>query len=248
MLPIQFLILFLLILPACGHKGPVRPLEVRLPAAPEVFEITQRGETFLLGWTIPTVNQDGSPLTDLDGFRVYRMRYLPQDDCPECRDTSALWREIDLDYLRDVRRIGNRLFMADADLQIGYAYRYRVVPVTTRRRPGAAAVAQRPFVLPPSPPAHVSASGHNRMVRLRWSPPADASEIVGYNIYRQSEAEPSPFLPVNPAPIDALSHEDFGLTNQATYHYHVRTVVGHGSQRVESPPSESVGAVPTPEF
>lgn len=241
------LLLILLTLTACGKKGPVRPLELPLPAAPGAFEIRQRGEQFLLAWTIPTANQDGTPLTNLEKFQVFRMRFLPQEDCPDCRDTSTLWREINLDYLQETRRLGDRLFLADTEVEPGFGYRYRIVPVTARGRAGAPATAGRTFQPPPGAPQQLVATGHDRMVRLSWEPPADSpDEIAGYNVYRRTEGDPPLLLPLNSTLITHNFHEDFGLENGQSYLYTIRTVAGSGAASVESAPSETATAVPAP--
>lgn len=244
----QYLTLFLILLTltACGKKGPVRPLELPLPAAPGAFEIRQRGDQFLLAWTIPTANQDGTPLTDLAGFQIFRMRFLPQEDCPDCRDTSTLWREVNLAYLQEVRRIENRLFLSDTEVEPGYAYRYRIVPVTTRGRGGAAAAAGRTFRPPPGSPQQLVATGHDRMVRLSWEAPADSGPVEGYNVYRSTEGEPPALLPITSAPVAHNFYEDFGLENGRTYFYTVRGVAGKGAESTESAPSETASANPAP--
>jgi hypothetical protein len=241
------IILLLLTLAACGHKGPVQPLAQPLPAAPDAFELHQRGERLLLGWTIPTRNQDGSPLTDLAGFRIYKMRFLPLEDCPECRDTSVLWRRVDFDYLRDARRIGDRLFLWDAEVATGFAYRYRVVPVTLREREGAAAVSSRTVLTPPPPPLAVQAASHDRMARLSWEPPA-SDEPLRYFVYRHFEGEPPSLLPLREEPLTDSIFEDFGLENERTYIYTVRSARRDGEAWTESEPSQSVSATPRPGF
>ena len=110
-----FISLMVAALAACGKKGPVRPKLLPLPAAPAGLAVEQRGNHFLLSWEIPERNQDGSPLTDLQGFRVERMIFQSGEDCPECREDFKLAAEIDLEYLRNAARQGNRLFWWDIE-------------------------------------------------------------------------------------------------------------------------------------
>ena len=237
----------LLVLAGCGKKGPVQPLKQPLPAAPRELALRQVGMRFLLAWDIPKVNQNGSPLTDLQGFRIYRMRFDLAEDCPECRDTSVLREEIDLDYLRDATRRGDRLYFWDSEPKTGFGYKYTIVPFTRRNRDGAPAQVRRPMVVPPLPPAGLSASGRDRMVRIQWEPMTEdrqGVEWLGYNLYRREAGEPFPPRPLNREPLMNTSYEDFDVQNQKTYVYALRSVVRILDTPVESPLSDPAEATP----
>jgi predicted small lipoprotein YifL len=231
----------------CGRKGPVRPALLPLPAAPENIALQQRGDSLLLAWELPARNQDGSPLTDLQGFRVLRMRFAAGKDCPECRDTSTLLQEIDLEYLRQARRIGNRLYLRDGDLQPGFGYRYRIVPFTRAGHEGEAATIQGSYLSPPPAPTGLVASGLDRMARLQWQGVAEErpeAETLGYRVYRRLDDQLFPPQSVNRQPLIEPLFDDFGLENGRLYHYSVTTVVRIGDLTMESALSESAAAVP----
>jgi len=239
--------LFLLLLAACGKKGPVRPLLQALPAAPQNLIVQQQGKRFLLSFGLPTRNQDGSPLTDLQGFQIYKMKYDPAQDCPECRDTSVLLQSIDLDYLRGVRRSGDRFELWDSGLEAGFGYQYRVVPVNRKGAAGLPAVVKRQYFPPPSAPMALQATAHDQMARLQWQPlPAGgpAGELEGYNVYRRRPGSPFPSLPVNHTPVKKSPYEDFGLENGTTYEYALRSVLKVSGVEVEGPLSNTVAATP----
>jgi hypothetical protein len=241
------LLMLLALLAACGKKGPVRPLRQPLPAAAPGLEARQLGDRVLLSWGVPRLNQDGSPVKDLEGFRILRMRYDLTQDCPECRDTSTLLREVDLDYLREVRRVGDRLYLWDDNLETGFGYQYRVVPFTSRGREGEAAQLRLPFVPPLPAPAALSAASHDRLVRLSWQPPAEKRggvEMLGYNLYRRSDSDPFPELPLNREVVAATAFDDFGVENGQTYVYAVRAVARILGHTVESPLSATAAATP----
>lgn len=245
-----FILIFLLcLLPGCGKKGPVRPLKQPLPAAPEALSVQQKGDRFLVSWRPPVRNQDGSELTNLEKFKIYKMRYDLADDCPECRDTSVLLLEVDLDYLRDVRRIGDRLYLWDDELEAGIGYQYSVVPFNARGRQGDSARQRIPFVSPPPPPVRLTAESHDRMVRLRWQPPAEVAaeaERVGFNVYRREGSDAFPLLPVNREIQVEPTFEDYSVENGRTYEYAVRTVVRLLETKVESQLSNPATATPQP--
>jgi len=234
--------LALLLCAACGKKGPVRPLLKPLPEAPAA-EARQQGGAVLLSWTIPTSNQDGTPLTDLQGFIVYRMDYDPEEGCPDCREPSAVLREIDLDYLQGAVRIENRLIMRDSETEVGRGYRYRVVPLTTGGLSGAGTSLSLPLSAPPLPPENLQAEGHDRLIRLTWSP---AGPEATYNLYRQAAGEPTPMTPLNRQALTEPSYDDFAVENDKTYVYSVRTVDRVAGHPVESDPSPPLETVPVP--
>lgn len=246
--PFHLVLLLLLVLPAgCGKKGPVQPLKQPLPAAPRELTLRQLGMRFLLTWDIPKVNQNGTPLTNLKGFNVYKMRYDLAEDCPECRDTSVLIEEIDLDYLQDVIRRGDSLYFWDAKLKTGFGYKYSVVPFNRRNREGAPAKVRRPMVVPPLPPAGLNAAAHDRLVRIHWEPMTEdrqGVEWLGYNLYRRAPDEPFLSRPLNREPLMNPSFEDFDVQNNMTYVYAVRSVVRILDHPVESPLSPLAEAIP----
>ncbi|AMV71286.1 hypothetical protein JCM30471_31210 [Desulfuromonas carbonis] len=243
----RYSILFILVLAltACGKRGPVRPLLQALPEAPQDLRVQQQGERFLITFGLPGKNQDDSPLTDLQGFQVYKMKYDPLRECPECRDTSVLLQSIDLDYLRDVRRVGDRLELWDSGLTPGLGYQYRVVAVNRKGGGGRPAVVKRPFFTPPAAPARLTATGHDQMVQLGWQPvTAGGKELVGYNLYRRTPAVAFSSDPINREPIPTTRFEEYGLQNGTTYDYAVRSVIKSGEWLVESPLSVAVTVTP----
>ncbi len=181
-----------------------------VPAAPAPVAIEQRGDRFLVSWKIPKSNQNGSPLTDLQGFRVSRMRFIPGEECPDCRPDFTLVREVDLDYLRGVRRLDDRLYWWDDQPQLDYGYVYQVVAMAAGDRPGIPAEARRLFVSIPPPPQQLQATGLDRLVRLRWAPPAEIpGKFLGYYVYRHEADADLPLQPINSAAADGARFRRF---------------------------------------
>lgn len=237
------LICLLLMIGGCGKKGPVRPLEKPLPASPQKLTVIQQGQRFQVAWDIPSTNQDGSPLTDLQGFGIFKMRYDPANDCPECRDTSTLLLQVDLEFLKNAERQGNRLIIWDSELMPGYGYQYRVVPYTRNNHEGVPAIERRQFFSPIPAPQGLSAEEHDSMARINWQPMsvAEGMELLGYNLYRNVSGEKPSFIPVNSTLVVVTFFEDFGLQNNVTYEYSLRSLVrmnGTVVESVVSPPLE----------
>lgn len=220
------LCLLLTSLAACGRKGPVQPLIPRISMAPAVFSATQVGQRMLLSWDLPTQNQDGSPMTNLQGFHLYKMSYDPANECAECRDTSILVKSIDMDFLQETRRQGNRLYFWDESLEIGLGYRYRVVAFNREGRNGNAGQVRTPFLIPPSAPAGLTAESHDRMVRLAWQPAKELREgieLLGYNVYKHPLGETLVPQPINSRLLTETTFDDFDVKNDRGYVYTVTT-------------------------
>ena len=240
-------LLLIVALAACGKKGPVRPKLDTLPVAPEEVTLQQQGNLFVLGWSIPSANQDGQKAEDLTGFRIRRLTYDAAEGCPTCRDPQDQVAELDSTYPAPGQRIGNRLYWRDLDVRIGSGYRYAIIPVTVGGLEGPAAtihLAAQPS--PPSPTALQVEAG-DAQVKLQWTPPALSTEmaLVGYNLYRRQAKRPFPMVPVNSEPLQVTRLLDRGLDNGRAYEYRVSALVRIGDQLLES--MASPGALITPQ-
>ncbi|HEY5973765.1 MAG TPA: fibronectin type III domain-containing protein, partial [Geobacteraceae bacterium] len=211
--------------------------------------VSQRGEEFRLSWTLPGKEEGGRPLRDLTGCRLYRREPLPPaQDCPNCQESWKLLRAIDLAYLQDVQRRGDRLFFTDGTVRTGTGYEYQVLAMN---RPGAVSrPSNRPRlakVAPPLPPVLQVIPGQTE-VRLEFvAIPFPAKEaIVGYNIYRQALREAYPETPLNAEPLPGPAYDDKQLVPGTIYRYVVRTVARIDGQLVESDPSNEAAATLLP--
>lgn len=231
------------LLPACGKKGPVRPRLASLPAAPAELVILQQGESFLLSWPIPELNQDGSAAEDLSRFRIYRMIYAAADGCPTCRDPEELVADIDPLYPAPAIRTGKRLHWRDEAVAPGTGHAYLVVPATAGRHEGGAVAGHRTYVAPPPPPAGLKAEATDRQVRLSWNASTElpaGQELLGYNLYRRGQQDGYPPLPLNARPLIDSRLTDLIAEGGKTVAYRVSSVVRTGEAEVESAPSAEI--------
>ncbi|MEW6104107.1 MAG: hypothetical protein AB1630_09925, partial [bacterium] len=88
--------------------------------------------------------------------------------------------------------------------------------------------------LPPSVPKGLAAYGRDKEITLVWRGNPE-SDIAGYNIYRDGTK-------LTPIPILQAIYEDFGLTNEISYHYEVRAV----DESQNESPSSSIDVTPHP--
>jgi hypothetical protein len=239
-------LLVLLVLPACGRRGNPLPPRVTAPAAPGDIMAEVRGNAILVSWTRPTGNQDGSPLRDIQDFRILRgfgpmsgggihplvPLALVRADRPE----NAQVQEATYIYRDDGGVQG---------LQPQTRYRYRVEAVNRRGTVGTASgEAVVDFTPAPPAPADLAATPGDGVVDLAWQAPADAAAVTGYNIYRA--ALPGRFepQPVNARPVTDTHFRDAGVKNDATYAYVVRSVANARPPWRESADSNAAQVTP----
>ncbi len=233
----------LFLLAGCGRKGALIPPEALLPAPINDLLAVQRGESFQISWSIPSHDEGKRTLKDLAGFKLLKREVLPPaEDCESCPNAYQALRSIDPAYLQDVRRVGNRLYLIDANVNNNTTYQYKIIAFL---KDGAASrdsnTARIKKVVPPPPPrltAQFSVTG----VKLHWTTGniSDTVKVLGVNIYRQrGDASPS-LIPFNNTPVAGSEYEDMRLERDVTYAYSLRTVAEIEGEKVESEPSNEV--------
>ncbi len=238
-----------LLFAGCGRKGPLIPPEALLPAPISNLAATQRGESFQISWPIPTREEGGRPLKDLAGFRLFKREVLPPaEDCESCPNAYRLFKSIDMEYPRDVRRVANSFYLNDTDVTVGTTYQYKIISL---RKDGTSShdsnKARIKKVVPPSPPRLTARFSITDAV-LRWEGVSANIRVTGFNIYRRRAGEPTPLLPLNDAPVTGSTYEDTHLERGVTYIYTLRTVAEVEGEKVESDPSSEVrGRLAEPE-
>lgn len=235
------------ILSGCGKKGPVRAKLDTLPEAPQDVTLQQQGKLFVLGWTLPATNLDGSSVEDLTGFRIKRLAYDAAEGCPTCRAPQDQVAELDLKSPAPGQRIGSRLYWRDLDIRIGSGYRYAIVPLVVGNHEGPAATIHLAAQQPPPSPTALQVEAGDARVFLQWQPPVlpAGMQLIGYNLYRRQAQRPFPIVPVNTEPLQETRLLDRGLDSGRAYEYRVSALVQTGNQRLES--MASPGALVTPQ-
>ncbi len=239
-------LLLIMMTTACGKKGPVRPKLTSRPQAPAAVTLQQQGQLFVLGWNIPTLNEDGSRVEGLKGFRVQRLAYDAADACPTCREPQEPVASLDLDFPAPAQRIGQRIYWRDTTILPGNGYRYVIIPVSVGNLEGAATYVHLVAQEPPAGPTDLRAEAGDSQVRLSWSAPTlpPGSELLGYNLYRRVAQRPFPIVPVNAEPLKETRLTDRGLDNQRAYEYRVSALINRDGQRLESMPTAGVLIAP----
>ncbi len=240
--------LILLLLTACGYKGPVRPLETPLPGPPTVLELRQQGDSLLLGWQLPTANQNGSLLKKAPQLEIYRMTFDPENDCPECFDRSELLVRIDPELPEPGLKVGKRYLYRDEQVRAGTGYQYKLLARSANGQPGQSAILRQPFTNPVPAPGQLQVLSRDRSALLSWQPVeiAPGDQLLGYRIYRRLDDVLSSPYPLRGEPLQETHFEDFNLENGTRYHYRVRALVQRGDLQIESRASSEQSATPEP--
>jgi len=235
----------------CGRRGAPVPPRPAAPAAVGAFRADLRDSAILLSWTRPTRNEDGSPLTDLLEFRLFRAISAAAPREARGRPPFSLLATVRADQPENAVVRGNQYAFLDdggsAGLTPGLRYSYRMQAVNRRGVVGAqSAEVSVDFALPPPPPVGLVAVAGDGVVNLTWQPPAGQAGAAprGYNIYRGVQPGVYGSGPVNAGPIVETQFRDAPVANETTYYYVVRSVGGERPPWRESGNSTEVSATP----
>lgn len=241
--------LLLLLVGACGRKGALMAPEGLVPARVTDLRALQRGESLQLSWSLPTRQEGGGKLTDLAGFRIVRHEVLPPaQECTQCPDAWKLLKNVDLEYLQGVERVGDRLFLIDGTAKLGTAYQYRITAINRNGEAGLPSTPVSYRVQPPLPQPRLTVVPSPTAIRLVCESVALPAGTVaaGFTFYRSRKGEPLPLTPLTGAMLATPSHDDSGLTRGETYRYAAGVVVENNGQLQESPLSATVEATLAP--
>lgn len=207
-------LLLLFTFQACGKKGNPVPLGRAVPAGISDFSGQVKDGVLFLSFSVPQKNQDGTPITDLGGFKVYK-------NCNTCIGAFELFKDVRLDEEKGYTIVGGKLYIFDEDLADGYKYIYQVYPYTTKGTRGNASNALAvTWKKPPAPPSGVKAIGSDGMIELSWTP----EKGYYYNVYRL-EGTTYPLFALNDKPVTVTLFTDAGLENGKKYIYEVRKTI-----------------------
>jgi hypothetical protein len=189
------LFLFCLLPAGCGRKGPpvppgtLRPEEIRDLS----FQVVAKG--VILKWSVPLRHHDGSPLSYIKEFRLYRAETPIDGGCLECPPRYGKPTIIRVDSRPES---GKEIVYQDTTVRPGFLYTYRVR--TVKGLLNVSDLSNKVSLAwhsPPGRPLNLSATVSANGVRLSWLPPErfqDGSPISGhlsYKIFRRFEDEKS---------------------------------------------------------
>ena len=194
----------------------------RLPRLPQGFRAVAGDRIVRLNWQPVTQLEDGSPVRDLAGYRIYR------------RTGDKNWVGLNLEL------VTGAAFQDVAVLNdVAYSYKVRAVvrsgPDLLESLDTPVRTAQPEKRTPPPPVLNLVAVEGANGVELRWDP-SPAPDLAGYKIYRRREGEVQVGL-LTPKLVTRPAYLDEAAQRGQIYHYYV-TAVDNSRRANESLPSE----------
>ncbi len=234
-----------LLVTACGRKGALIYPDMMAPAAPDNVYALQSGSAVKLRFSLPDKDRSGRPLPVVAGVRISRRAAATgrKDLCRTCTTDYSLVQTIYLDHMpAATQRVGNRLVLLDGDVTAGSSYSYRVASFTADGVDGAAAPTADVPVTPPLSAPLLRIESFPTEVRLQFSSqPLITGRLLGYNLYRRSDAVLRPYEPLNREPLQGKEYVDATLERGVKYRYSARALIVMVSGDVaESAESEEV--------
>lgn len=230
-----------LLVTACGKKGPPQPSIRILPSAAQGLTLRQVGPRVVLTATLPMQETNGTPIAGPVQVKILRMpatetlrpgavsdRYLQH----QFERGAKVLATLGGDSLAKAAP-GGRLTYLDASIAPGPAgsamrlfYSVLIIDAQGKRSP----LPVPPMVeiaRAPAPAHDLKVEASEGRVRLTWEP-GEGDPLNGtFNIYRRLVTDnEEPVLPINPQPIVGTSYEDTTIVYGAAYRYMVRAVIG----------------------
>jgi uncharacterized protein len=159
----------------------------------------------ILTWNAVTTNTDGSAISDLVGYRVYR-------------------KKDELDTFAQIAEVANTSYTDEA-MKDGASYIYAVSAIDDEPTATEGELSEDLNAKTiPSVPTGLSSQPFDNMIKLEWSSVKDELDpelnenLNGYNVYR-SETDGSGYVNIGSASADDLAFEDTSAINGTTYYY-----------------------------
>lgn len=193
-----------------------------LPRPPQDLRAIPGDRIVRLTWQPVIQLQDGRPVRDLAGYRLYR------------RSGGEAWIKVNPEIVTGVS------FQDVAVLNdVEYSYKVRAVrrvgPDFIESVDSPTRMAMPEKRTPPPPVLNLVAVAGDSGVELRWDP-SPAQDVAGYKIYRRQEGEVQ-FSLLTPTLVTRPAYLDERATRGRSYHYYV-TAVDNSRRANESIPSE----------
>jgi hypothetical protein len=246
----------------CGKRRPPLPPVERVQQRTELLSGVQRGNQVILSWPAPLRNASDANVQSIRRIDVYRLAEKPRAPLAlteeEFATRSTLVGSVTYDEIKkpqDFLSYTDTLELAGEPTRLRYAVRY--VNAAGQRASFSNFLLIEPAARIAQPPTIVATGKEvsEEALNLAWQPPAaniDGStpvNLLGYNVYRASEAESEMGQPINDKLISGTQYQDRNFKFGETYRYVVRAVsLGTEGAQVESLNSNSISVSPRDTF
>lgn len=238
------------LLPACGKKGPLVLEPEKLPPAATRLVVRQVGNEIELGWRYPELLSDKkTPLQPslVRGVAIYHLgKPFAAGTFQKKAELLARPKAAEITARGEVHLYAvpfKTKQLQEREHAFAVAYLYG------RTRSALSAVEKIATRIPPEPVRDLKAGREGKVVVLSWSrPQADTDgrplpALLGYRVYRRiaragGGKAAGPFARLNAEPAKGEFYHDEDTGADGEYEYRVAAVL---EERVESAPSEAAG-------
>lgn len=228
----------------CGYKTSPRPATATVPGEVALVNVFGYPDRIVVQWDVPKTNVDGSPLTDLSGFKVYRSAQTIGEECENCPEKRVLHANVDFQNPSNAVIGSGEVTYTDSDVKQGNVYAYSVGAYNLKGREGAISdEVTIVFDKPPPVPRDLKAEAEAEGVNLEWPAFDDSSGVQSFRVYRGSEPDPDKMKSIGRTKWAETQFMDKKVEKGSTHYYMVRSLKMNRGVSLESAGSPVVKVV-----
>jgi fibronectin type 3 domain-containing protein len=236
-----WVLVVLCLLFGCGYKTRPRPITATIPGDIGLPDAHAYPDKIVLRWNVPAANADGSPATDISGFKVWRLTQKIGEECENCEDKKTLYANVDFQKPSNAIIENGEVLYTDPAVIPGNIYSYSVSAYNLKGREGqrnedVTVVMEEP----PPPPENFAVDFTSLGVVLKWGSPPRLSGIRNYRIYRSETDSDNDMKPIGSTKWAEKEFVDKDVEKEKAYYYQVRSLKMTRGTPIESAPSETV--------
>jgi hypothetical protein len=229
------------LLTGCGYKTSPRPATATIPGEVGLVEALGYPDKVILKWQVPLSNTDGSLLTDISGFKLYRTAQKIGEECENCEEKKSVYANVDFQNPTNAVIEKGEVVYTDKAVVPGNVYSYSVSAYNLKGREGRPSqVVNVVFDKTPPAPEGLRADVEPGGITLEWTMPPHAAGIKNYRIYRGTTDKPNEMKVIGGTKWDETSFVDKEVEKEKTYYYIVRSLKINRGVSLESEPSPLV--------
>jgi fibronectin type 3 domain-containing protein len=225
-------------LAACGYKTSPRPATATVPGEVGLTDARVYPDRVVLRWQVPLSNVDGSKLTDISGFKVYRASQKTGEECENCEEKKIMHSNVDYQNPTAAVIADGAVTYTDKDVSPGNVYFYSVSVYNLKGREGRPSQDMTVQLTElPQAPEGLRAVAESGGVALQWTSGSQGSGIQGYRVYRGTTDKIEDMKAAGRTSAGDTTFFDKDVEKEKTYYYVVRSFRLNRGVSVESPAS-----------